>query len=156
MGGKPGGDLPSTLVFVVLAPAVAPAHSLTHTHTHTHTHSHSLTHTTTDTTFAHCVFYPCTAWNYLYHVHASGPRAPPLGMRSAVPIGGMGTGTFELRGDGEVRDWLVENQVSSKLHRHESHLECVGIVKSGSMLTSASDWSRRLWSCTICEVEALE
>jgi hypothetical protein len=30
---------------------------------------------------------------------ASG-AAPPLGMRSAVPVGGLGAGTMELRGDG--------------------------------------------------------
>ena len=30
-------------------------------------------------------------------------RHPPTGMRSAVPLGGLGTGSFELRADGKVQ-----------------------------------------------------
>jgi len=36
--------------------------------------------------------------------------APPLGLRSSVPLGGLGSGTFELRGDGTFADWTIENQ----------------------------------------------
>ena len=36
--------------------------------------------------------------------------APPMGLRSAVPLGGIGAGTFELRGDGSFADWMIENQ----------------------------------------------
>jgi len=35
---------------------------------------------------------------------------PPSGLRSAVPIGGVTTGSIELRGDGTFHDWTVENQ----------------------------------------------
>lgn len=35
--------------------------------------------------------------------------SPPLGMRSSVPLGGLGTGSTELRADGTFADWLVEN-----------------------------------------------
>jgi hypothetical protein len=38
------------------------------------------------------------------------PTPPAIGMRSAVPLGGLGTGTFELRADGSFADWQVENQ----------------------------------------------
>ena len=31
-------------------------------------------------------------------------------MRSAVPLGGLGTGSVELRADGRFREWLVENE----------------------------------------------
>ena len=31
-------------------------------------------------------------------------------MRSAVPLGGLGTGSVELRADGRFLDWLVENE----------------------------------------------
>jgi hypothetical protein len=37
------------------------------------------------------------------------PHPPPLGMRSAVPLGGLGTGSVELRADGRFHDWLIEN-----------------------------------------------
>lgn len=37
-------------------------------------------------------------------------QVPPLGMRSAVPLGGLGTGSVELRADGRFWDWLVENE----------------------------------------------
>jgi hypothetical protein len=48
---------------------------------------------------------------YLYDVTdpASAPQVPPLGMRSALPLGGLGTGSVELRADGRFADWLVEN-----------------------------------------------
>ena len=32
---------------------------------------------------------------------------PPSGMRSAVPLGGLGTGSFEIRGDGTVHEWTL-------------------------------------------------
>lgn len=35
---------------------------------------------------------------------------PPLGMRSAVPLGGIGAGAIELRGDGSFHEWTVVNQ----------------------------------------------
>ena len=40
----------------------------------------------------------------------AGLAAPPMGLRSAVPLGGIGAGTFELRGDGSFADWTLENQ----------------------------------------------
>jgi non-lysosomal glucosylceramidase len=35
--------------------------------------------------------------------------APPLGMRSAPPLGGLASGTVELRADGSLRAWTIEN-----------------------------------------------
>lgn len=35
---------------------------------------------------------------------------PPSGLRSAVPLGGITTGSIELRGDGTFHEWTVENQ----------------------------------------------
>ena len=40
-------------------------------------------------------------------------HAPEMGIRSAVPLGGLGTGSFELRGDGTFADWTIENQGTS-------------------------------------------
>ncbi len=57
-----------------------------------------------------------TAWetgnirDYLYETTTGNATVPPIGMRSAVPLGGLGTGTFELRADGSFADWQVENQ----------------------------------------------
>ncbi len=36
-------------------------------------------------------------------------QTPPLGIRSAVPLGGLGTGTLELRADGSLADWQIFN-----------------------------------------------
>ena len=46
---------------------------------------------------------------YLYQVAAGKKLDPPTGMRSAVPLGGLGSGTLELRADGSFRDWNIFN-----------------------------------------------
>lgn len=49
---------------------------------------------------------------YLYELEGDSKEIkgdPPLGMRSSVPLGGLGTGSTELRADGTFTDWLVEN-----------------------------------------------
>jgi uncharacterized protein (DUF608 family) len=48
-------------------------------------------------------------WNLSYPYLSDG-SVPPTGIRSAVPLGGMGTGNFELRGDGTFRQWCIESQ----------------------------------------------
>ena len=35
---------------------------------------------------------------------------PPTGLRSAVPLGGITTGSTELRGDGTFHEWTIESQ----------------------------------------------
>lgn len=35
---------------------------------------------------------------------------PPSGMRSSVPLGGLGAGSFEIRGDGSIHEWTIVNQ----------------------------------------------
>ena len=40
----------------------------------------------------------------------AGASSPPSGMRSAVPLGGIGAGSVELRGDGTLRAWTIVNQ----------------------------------------------
>ena len=46
---------------------------------------------------------------YLYQIEAEHAIDPPTGMRSAVPLGGLGSGTVELRADGSFRDWNIFN-----------------------------------------------
>ena len=42
-------------------------------------------------------------------VYSNDSLVPPLGMRSAPPLGGLATGTIELRGDGTLRAFTIEN-----------------------------------------------
>ena len=51
-------------------------------------------------------------WNISYPYHANS-SVPPTGIRSAVPLGGMATGNFELRADGTFRQWCIESQSPS-------------------------------------------
>ncbi len=37
-------------------------------------------------------------------------ESPPSGIRSAVPLGGISTGAVELRGDGSLHEWTIQNQ----------------------------------------------
>lgn len=46
----------------------------------------------------------------LNYPYAADGSVPPTGIRSSVPLGGMGTGNFELRGDGTFRQWCIESQ----------------------------------------------
>ena len=52
------------------------------------------------------------SWPYLYDVtdEKKGAQVPPLGMRSSVPLGGLGTGSVELRANGAFADWQLENE----------------------------------------------
>ncbi|EKX37385.1 hypothetical protein GUITHDRAFT_145081 [Guillardia theta CCMP2712] len=47
----------------------------------------------------------------MYRISSEGAVIPPpVGMRSSSPLGGLGTGSVELRSDGSFRDWLVDNE----------------------------------------------
>ena len=60
------------------------------------------------------------SWEYLY---TESGEPPPLGMRSAVPLGGFGVGSIELRADGSFHDYLLENQGPGLIHsEHKSSL----------------------------------
>ncbi|MCS7192392.1 MAG: GH116 family glycosyl-hydrolase [Armatimonadetes bacterium] len=48
-------------------------------------------------------------YRYLYEVRDGKPITPPNGMRSAVPLGGLGAGTIELRADGSLKEWNIFN-----------------------------------------------
>ena len=50
------------------------------------------------------------AATYLFSNASGTPVPPPLGLRSAVPLGGLGAGALELRGDGTVHEVTIVNQ----------------------------------------------
>eukprot|EP01084_Bolivina_argentea_P134759 237594_1 len=48
--------------------------------------------------------------SYLFKILDNGSvLTPPSGMRSAIPLGSLGGGTFEIRGDGRLTDWTIFN-----------------------------------------------
>ena len=50
-------------------------------------------------------------FHYLWRRLENGSLVPPpLGIRSAPPLGGLGAGSVELRADGSFRDWTIFNQ----------------------------------------------
>lgn len=55
-------------------------------------------------------------------MHRESTRHPPSGMRSAVPLGGLGTGSFELRADGTIHEWTLENQSPGGSARYKGTL----------------------------------
>lgn len=63
-------------------------------------------------------------------MHRESTKHPPSGMRSAVPLGGLGTGSFELRADGTIHEWTIENQSpggSAKLNKGALNLAVFGV-----------------------------
>jgi non-lysosomal glucosylceramidase len=46
---------------------------------------------------------------YLFEDQNGQRRTPPSGIRSAVPLGGLGSGTMEPRADGAIMDWNIFN-----------------------------------------------
>ena len=50
-------------------------------------------------------------------VHRERYRHPPTGMRSAVPLGGLGTGSFELRADGKNQQHMLFRIGQLKINR---------------------------------------
>ena len=63
---------------------------------------------------------------------------PPAGMRSAPPLGGLATGTVELRADGSLQAWTIENASpagSAKMSRLEDAV--IGIRYPGGFGTTA-------------------
>ncbi|XP_078367102.1 uncharacterized protein LOC144651095 isoform X2 [Oculina patagonica] len=76
---------------------------------------------------------------YLYQTPSG--TSPPLGMRSAVPLGGMGTGSLELRADGSIHEWTLENQSpggSVKLGPGALDKTVFGVRVSSSLGTQAA------------------
>ncbi|KAK3748066.1 hypothetical protein QZH41_014759 [Actinostola sp. cb2023] len=57
-------------------------------------------------------------------------KHPPTGMRSAVPLGGITTGSFELHADGTFHEWTIENQSpggSAKLNNGALNMALLGV-----------------------------
>ncbi len=60
---------------------------------------------------------------YLYQLEGAKKIDPPVGMRSSVPLGGLGSGTVELRADGSLRDWDIFNNSpasGTKIQRNDA------------------------------------
>jgi non-lysosomal glucosylceramidase len=87
------------------------------------------------------------SYPYLYRVDsAAGAKRlvpPPIGMRSAVPLGGLGAGTVELRADGSFHDWNIFNNSPGGGNKIQFDGAFLGLrVKS-------SDGKARAWAlCT--------
>lgn len=48
-------------------------------------------------------------YDYTFEVKDGKEIDPPSGVRSAIPLGGLGAGTVELRADGRFMDWNIFN-----------------------------------------------
>lgn len=67
--------------------------------------------------------------DYLYEIENGEPVDPPSGIRSSVPLGGLGAGTVELRGNGCLEDWNIFNNMPFSANDESQVLAAdVGIV----------------------------
>ena len=53
--------------------------------------------------------FPALSYGTVTPGKVPGQTAPGLGMRSAIPLGGLGAGTMELRGDGTFHEVTIHN-----------------------------------------------
>lgn len=77
---------------------------------------------------------------YLYEISQNGKTNPPAGMRSAVPLGGLGSGTVELRADGSFHDWNIYNNSpagGTKVQIDDTFFGIWSRVKGGSPASAA-------------------
>ena len=61
--------------------------------------------------------------------------APPTGIRTAPPLGGLGAGTLELRADGSMTAWTLENNnpaASAKLSTQRKTLVAAQVRQTGA------------------------
>lgn len=68
-------------------------------------------------------------------------KHPPAGMRSAVPLGGITTGSFELHADGTFHEWTIENQSpggSAKLNKGALDMAVLGVRVSSRSSSEAA------------------
>eukprot|EP01045_Picozoa_sp_COSAG04_P030395 COSAG04_NODE_5268_length_1680_cov_1.199241_1_plen_224_part_10 len=79
---------------------------------------------------------------YLWQVGGDGALLhPPTGMRSAVPLGGVGCGSLELRADGSFHEWTIENMSpagGAKLGPAALHDAMLGLWARGQQGTTAT------------------
>ncbi|XP_065653158.1 uncharacterized protein LOC136071792 [Hydra vulgaris] len=75
-------------------------------------------------------------------VHRDHYRHPPVGMRSSIPLGGLGSGSFEMRTDGTFHEWTIENQSpggAAKLSKSSLEMLLLGVrVQKGKLPPTAS------------------
>jgi len=81
-------------------------------------------------------------YSYLYEVRGGELVDPPSGMRSSVPLGGLGTGTVELRADGGLRDWNIFN--NSPAGGQKVHLDdALFMLRTQPERGAARSWTLR-------------
>src|ERR1700704_1271936 len=81
-----------------------------------------------------------SAATYLYRYDGGKKRSPPDGVRSAVPLGGLGSGTVELRADGSLRDWNIFNNspaYGEKVQLDDALFGIRTLQRSGKVFVSA-------------------
>ena len=61
----------------------------------------------------------------------SGVLPPPSGMRSAIPLGGVSAGSFELRGDGSLHEFTIQNQSPGGAAKVQVYEHAFLAVKAG-------------------------
>lgn len=57
---------------------------------------------------------------------------PPLGLRSAVPLGGVGAGALELRGDGSIHEVTIQNQSPGGAAKYGTFSDALLAVRIGA------------------------
>jgi hypothetical protein len=68
--------------------------------------------------------------------------APPSGIRSAVPLGGLSTGSVELKGDGSFSEWTIANQSpagAAKIAEYTDALLALRVCNSGTGSNNGSN-----------------
>lgn len=59
-------------------------------------------------------------------------ESPSSGMRSAVPLGGISTGSVELRGDGSLHEWIIHNAGPSGAAKIQEYPKAFFAMRVGS------------------------
>ena len=90
--------------------------------------------------------YPGGIWSGTATQVSSGDVVPPTGIRNAVPVGGLGAGTMELRGDGTFHELTFHSASPGGAAKYATQPDMIVAYKAGGGAARAVKTAPQPWA----------